>query len=214
MLTRLFLAGGVVAGLTACATPAPPLPAVFNFAGAGCATAPVLTGALSLIPEEERARHSVEAQVTSTSPCLNRENGSVPYVVYAMPADIGDKTLAVGGLLEAMRIFAPSVSVLDRDGRVTRTFEPHDYMFRGPAYSVQFRPREGDAYILVTSEPALVGQRHDAIQIGTNTTTVYTGYGASNITTGWDANTSRHFSHEGGVQVLVHDTDTEEDGAA
>ena len=214
MTARVLLAAGLAATVAACATAAPPLPAVLAFDGAGCTAAPALAGALSLIPEEERARHSVETQVTALTPCLTRDGESVPYVVYARPSDTDDKTLAVGGLLEAMRIFAPSVSVLDRDGRVTRTFEAHDYMFRGPAYSVQFRPRAGDAYVLVTSQPALVGQRHDAIQIGTNTTTVYTGYGASNITTGWDANTSRHFSHEGVVQVLVHDTDTEEEGEA
>lgn len=211
---KAALAAAAVAGLAAgCATAPAPLPAVLEYARQDCHAAPDVSAAISLTPEKETNGHLVTTVVGPQTPCLTRAGGSTPYLVYALPADLDDKTVAVGGVLEAMRILSPDVSVLDASGRVTRTFAPSDYFYRGPVYSVQFRPREGDAFVLVASDPARVGRRYDAINVGTNTTTVYTGFGAANFTTGVEASTSRMFSHEGAVQVIVYDTDTKEDGS-
>lgn len=205
----------VVAGaaLTAsCATAPPPLPPVLDYVRQDCHASPDVSAAVSLTPEKETNGYLVTTVVGPQTPCLTRAGMATPYVVYALPTDLGDKTLAVGGLLEAMRILSPEVSVLDARGRVTRTFAPSDYFHRGPVYSVQFRPRDGEAFVLVTSDPARVGRRYEAINVGTNTTTVYTGFGTANFTTGVEASTSRMFSHEGAIQVIVYDTDTKEDG--
>lgn len=205
----LVLTAGLVSG---CATAAPPAPAVLSYTGISCSASPNLANPISLVPEREMPRHSVEAQVNSVSPCLTVDGVSTPYAVFLVPTDFEDKTIAVGGLMEHMRVFSPSVTILDASGAVSRTFEPHDYMFRGAAYSVQFRPRAGETYIVVSADPARVGDRRDGIYVGTSTTTVYTGYGASNITTGVDMPTSHTFSWEGVVQVLVNDSDTDEEG--
>lgn len=196
-----------------CATAPPPLPAVLEYARQDCHAAPDVSTAISLTPEKETNGHLVTTVIGPRTHCLTRLGGPTPYVVYALPADLGDKTLAVGGVLEATRILSPEVSVLDARGQVTRTFASPEYFYRGPVYSVQFKPREGDAFVMVTSDPARVGRRYDAINVGTNTTTVYTGFGAANFTTGVEASTSRVFSHEGTVQVIVYDTDTREEGS-
>ena len=65
---------------------------------------------------------------------------------------------------------------------------------------MQFRPRAGEAFILVTAEPALVGQRYDSISIATYTTATYVGAGAVTWTSGVDSAHSRVFSYEGAVQ--------------
>lgn len=209
--TLVLVAG---AALTAgCATAPPPLPPVLEYARQNCDAAPNFSTAISLTPEKETNGHLVTTVIGPQTRCLTRAGVATPYVVYALPADLGDKTVAVGGVLEAIRILSPDISVLDDQGQVTRTFAPSDYFYRGPVYSVQFRPREGDAFVLVTSDPARVGRRYDAINVGTNTTMVYTGFGATNITTGVEAATSRMFSHEGMIQVIVYDTDTKEDGS-
>lgn len=211
---KVALASIAGAALTVgCATVEPPLPAVLEYARQDCHSAPDVSTAISLTPEKETNGHLVTTVVGPQTHCLTRAGGPTPYVVYALPADLGDKTLAVGGMLEAMRILSPDVSVLDARGQVTRTFAPSDYFYRGPVYSVQFKPREGDVFVLVTSDPTRVGRRYDAINVGTNTTTIYTGYGAANFTTGVEASTSRVFSHEGAVQVIVYDTDTKEEGS-
>ena len=134
----------------------------------------------------------------------------MPYVLYALPSDFGDKTLNVGSTLEAMRIFAPAVEVLDTQGELARTFERREYFYRGPVYSVQFRPRHSEAYLLVTAAPELVGQEYDSIQIGVATTVVPVGMYSAVVNTGTEAKQLRTFSYEGTVRVSINDTDTEE----
>lgn len=208
----LAFAAVVCAGGAGCATAPPPLPPVLQYARQDCDAAPNLSSAISLTPEKERNGHVVTTLVGPQTPCLGRAGGPAPYVVYALPADLGDKTIAVGGVLELLRILSPDVFVLDAQGQVVRGFTTADYFYRGPVFSVQFKPREGDAFILVATDPARVGRRYDAINVGTNTTTIYTGFGAANFTNGVEASTSRVFSHEGTIQVIVYDTDTKEDG--
>lgn len=203
-------AGGALA--SACATAVPPSPAVLEYSRAGCPATPDLSTAVSLTPKKETNGHIVTTVIGPESGCLQMGETSSPYALYALPSDIDDKTLSVGGVLEVLRILSPTVSVLGTDGAVRRTFAAEDYFYRGPVYSVQFRPEPGDAYVLVTTNPARVGQRYDSINVGTSTTAVYTGYGTANFTTGHEVNGSRAFSYEGAVQIIVYDSDTREEG--
>ena len=209
-LAALALVGALTA---ACATTpvTPPPMATLEYAGAGCTSAPDLTKAISLTPPKEQATFSVPApQATG---CLTRvDGGATPYVVYSLPADYADKTIIVGSVLEPHRILSPAVAILNRDGQESRSFDAADFLYRGPVFSVQFRPRETEAYVLVTTDPSRVGQHYDAITVGVATTTVYTGYGASNWSSGFETNLSRTFSWEGTAYVTVADTDTKEEG--
>ncbi|MGH7027135.1 MalM family protein [Brevundimonas sp.] len=209
-LRALAAIGLVGATAAACATAAPPPPAALAYARQDCSTTPDLSTAVSLTPDKERAVHLVATPVGPDTPCLNRAGTAVPYVVYAVPADFGDKTLNVGSALEQARIFAPSVEILDAQGDVTRRFERREYFYRGPVYSVQFRLRTGEAYLLVTAAPELVGQRYDAIQIGVATTVVSTGLYAAVVQTGTEAKQLRTFSYDGTVRVSINDTDIKE----
>lgn len=195
---------------SACATAAPPPPAMLAYARTDCSVAPDLSGAISLTPDKERAVHLVASPVGTETPCLLRAGRPLPYVVYTLPADFEDKTLNVGSTLEAMRIFAPSVEVLDSEGQVMRSFERREYFYRGPVYSVQFRPRHNEAYLLVTAAPELVGQQYDAIQIGVVTSVVPVGMYSAVVNTGVEAKQLRTFSYDGTVRVSINDTDTDE----
>ncbi|MET4684945.1 MalM family protein [Brevundimonas faecalis] len=212
-MTRVHAVGVISlygAMVSACATAAPPPPAMLAYARMDCSAAPDLSSALSLTPDKERAVHLVASPIGTDTPCLTRAGRSVPYVVYALPTDFEDKTLNVGSTLEAMRIFAPNVEVLDAQGRVTRTFEREEYFYRGPVYSVQFRPRQNESYLLVTAAPELVGQGYDAIQIGVATTVVPVGMYSAVVNTGTEAKQLRTFSYDGTVRVSINDTDTDE----
>jgi hypothetical protein len=211
MRIKPLLGVGLTAALlAACASVPPPAPPVLAFARQDCDATPNLTTAISLTPPKETRTHFVSTVVTAQTACLARDGRTSPYVVYALPADRGDKTLIVGGMLEGSRILSPGITLLDAEGHVTRSFAAADFLYRGPVYSVQFRPRETEAYVMVDVDPARVGARYDAINVGTNTTTISTGYITSNFTTGVEAKTSRIFSWEGTVHVTVNDSDTEE----
>jgi hypothetical protein len=202
------LAALAVTGLLAgCATKPPP-PAVTAFARASCVAAPDLAAAVGLTPEKEKAVHTVTTPVNAETPCLRLPGGPRPYVVYALPADTHDKSLIIGGLLEAVRIVPPDVTLLDREGRVVRSFQASDYYFRGPVYSVQFTPRAGEAYALVTVDTNRVGQRYDSIAIGTSTTSTYVAGVTATWMSGVDTAQSRTFSYEGSIQATVFDSET------
>lgn len=200
----------VCAGVMACAS-VPPPQAVLEYARQNCASQPDLATAQSLTPDRKKAVHSVSTQVNGQTPCVTTTGGAAsPYVLYVLPSDHDGKTITVGASLEVVRIFAPHVAVLDAHGAVTRTFASDQFMYRGPVYSVLFRPRAAEAYIIVTAEPSLVGQRYDSINISTATSSTYAAGATISWTTGVDATQSRVFSYEGAVIVTVHDTTTEE----
>lgn len=212
-MRALLLAGLVPAlGLAGCATTVePPPPPLLAWDRADCDASPDLGRTVRLTPKKETAVHVVSTPLGYGSPCLSQEGGAGPYVVYALPTDLDDKTLIVGGLLGYDRIFSPRVRVLDAEGRETRGFVDSDWFSRGPVYSVQFRPRPGDAFVVVSADPSRVGRTESAINVGTNTTVIYTGYGASNWTTGQERHATRVFAYDGEVRVTINDTDTEED---
>ena len=209
-MKRLLTATCLLLATSGCATAVAPLPPLLEYVGTDCRTEVDLARAIGLTPEKETNGFVVVAEVGPGSPCHLSGSRGAPYVLFALPADYEDKTIAVGGSLEPLRIFSPEVSVLAADGREMRALPAGDFFYRGPVYSVQFRPRAGEAFLLVKADPGRVGQRYDAINVGTNTTTIYTGFGASNITTGVEANNSRVFSYHGAVQVIVYDTDLED----
>lgn len=214
-----LMAAGFLLGSCAAMPPAPP--AVLTATSRDCALRPDLASAVSLVPDKERSLHHVAVQVGSATPCVQREGLNTAYVLYALPADLDDKTLTVGGYLEPLRILSPRVELLDATGNTIRQFRSDDYMYRGLTYSVLFRPRPDERFILVTIDPTRVGQRYDSIAIGTNTSATAAPVaglaaglvGSGNITTGTDVSLSRTFSYEGAVQAIVNDSDTEEQPA-
>lgn len=210
---KLVLTAGAAAVLSGCVTATPPAPPVVEFTRSGCGAID-LARAVSLTPPKERALFLVNQPVAADSPCAIQDGSASAYALFALPDDMGDKTLTVGGVLEATRILSPRVTVLDGEGRIVRSFRSDEYMYRGLNYSVLFRPRTPERYVLVTIDPARVGQTYDSIAIGTSTTATYTPYGPIMITTGADGAQSRIFSYEGSVQVIVNDSDTKEEASA
>lgn len=211
MQLRSLLALGLTGGLlAACATVPPPPPPTTTFARQDCVATPSLANAVSLTPPKPRREHVVNAAVTAQSPCVQRAAGPTPYVVFALPTDRDDKVLSVGGVLEGVRVFSPEVAVLSADGEVTRTFDRGEYFFRGPVFSMQFTPRENEAYVLVTADGARVGQGYSSIVTGMQTTTVATPAVIFSINSGTEAGQHRTFSYDGTVQVTIFDRDLEE----
>lgn len=203
---RTFVRLGVLASaaaLAACAT-APP-PAVVTYTAASCATTPDLGRALSLTPSKPKVEHIVTTKLDATAPCLDQAGAKRPYALYALPIDAVQKTLTVGAVTEQARVFAPEVTVLDASGRTTRTFQPHEYFFRGDLYSVQFVPKPGDAFVLVSADPTKVGQRYEAVATGTASTSTYAGGVMMTWTSGVDQKIARTYSYAGAVQAVVHD---------
>ncbi|ESQ76688.1 hypothetical protein [Asticcacaulis sp. AC402] len=198
--------------LQACATVPPPPPpmAVTDLSGKTCATEPSTTNAVSLTPVKKQIVHTVSTLVDVKSPCLSAGDGSLSnYVVYAIPASGENHTITVGGVQEAIRTFAPTVTLLQADGKVTRTFGEDRFALLGNTLGVQFRPLPAERFIVVQSNPGLVGQSVATVE--TRITSTY-GYAAPTAYSygysytherGADGKHERTFSHEGYISVTV-----------
>lgn len=203
----LFILALALGGAGACATIPPG--AVTTYAPAACGDVD-LTRAASLTPPRERAVHEVAAQLGGEGPCATFDGAASPYLLFALPQDRDDKTFTVGATVEQARIAAMTVSLLDAEGLSLRTLPQDDFMFRGVGYSVVFRARPDERYILVSANPAQIGTEHESIAIGVQSSVTATPYGVVATNWGTDEAARRVFSYEGGVTVIVNDSDTDE----
>lgn len=196
--------------LAACTTtpPVPPKSAVLTLDGKNCEAQISVDNNLSLTPPKKAIMHEVSTEINIGSKCVETDGQKANYIVYAIPAAPQNHTITIGGSLDVLRTFAPDVSILDMNGKVSRTFAPDQYAYLGHIYGVQFRPGENDRYILVKSDPKLVGVEKSALETRVNVSTGYAagvgGYGTTyNTYTGTEAKKSRVFSHEGLISVTI-----------
>ena len=130
------------------------------------------------------------------------------YVVYELPASPENHTLTVGGLKEGLRSFAPKVVILDGAGAIMRSFDKDRLTNFGNTFSVQFRPPIQSRFVLVQSDPDLVGTVMSSFETNVISSTNYTfnpsGYGGAYTSqSGQEGARTRSFSHEGDVVVYI-----------
>jgi hypothetical protein len=192
----------------ACATtPVVIPPAVTEITGKTCVQAPDLTTAVALAPPKKRADHFVNTVVDNTKSCLNIDGKAANYIVYSLPDFPDNHTITLGGVQEQLRTFAPIISILDKDGKTTRAITDDRLSVLGNVYGISVRPAVTDKYILVTSNPLLVGKEtstHET-RIAVSTNYAYNPYGGTTYNTyrGVEAKANRTFSHEGTIGVTV-----------
>lgn len=209
---KLALAGLPLMMLCACASappPAPPSEAVLTIANKTCADEPALTDAISLTPSDKKSMSAVSTLVDAAKPCLTKAGVSSNYVVYAIPQNGDNLIVTVGGVQEALRTFAPSVSLLDASGKVTRAFADDRFAVLGETLGVQFRPTPQERYILVYSNAALIGKSISTVETRLSSSSGYapaTAYSAGysyQTSRGVEGKHDRMYSHEGRVNVIV-----------
>jgi len=97
------------------------------------------------------------------------------------------------------------VELLDANGRTTRVFGPEDQQIVGASRAVQIRPRDEDAYVLVTANSGLIGSAIERVSLGTQTSYTSTGYAVVSYSTGADEAGQHAFSYDGNVVVQLQD---------
>ena len=210
MNRNLFIAFGAAALLGGCTTTTPAIPPTLAYDRPACPTVVDTAGAIGLTPEKDKAIWTVDAHLAGNGACLRRGAVAAPYLVFALPDAAHAKMVEIGSVLELERVLSPKVVLLDAAGAETRSFRRDQYMFRPGLLSIQFVPQVNERYALVTVDPEPVGESHDTIVSNTSTTTVYTGFGASNWRSGQERMMSRGFSYEGPVRALVYRPDKDD----
>ncbi len=188
--------------MSACGAPPGP-PPVTDLSTLACAASPNLVGAPSLLLDKGKP---VIVDLGATPACLVYPDGSrASYVALNLPFAPGVYLVTVSSKLVGNVLFAPRVSLLGPTGAVLRQVPQEDFNFHGDLLSVGLRITPDIRYVLVTSEPASVGQgdSHVSTVITAGTYTSFVGKAA--ITRSYSGGTERTdnfvYTHNGTVIV-------------
>jgi hypothetical protein len=149
--------------LAGCSHPPP----VLSLNGRVCDPTPNLTKAVPLpAPGGSDVSQTVEFQATGA--CLDTESGPALYAAFALPAATQPYILEVkardqqaqlaGG--DGYSLPAPHLTLLDAAGKPVRA---PDFIYRGNGASVLIRLHAEERFVLIASDPTLVGQKESRI---------------------------------------------------
>ncbi|MFD2263934.1 hypothetical protein ACFSM5_13615 [Lacibacterium aquatile] len=193
---RLFALLGAAAAfsLSACVAGPPPEAAVLNLDFSKCVAKPDIASARPLAAEQEL----VPVAVDKNSACLETPAGRATYVAFKLPAspallDIFSLPNGTGNFL------SPRAMLLDADGVQLREIARDNFLFRANRLHAAVRQRPGEAYLVVTSDPASIGQTSDRV----SSHAVYTHTGYAMVTSGYDVKNLVLFAHNGSVGVAT-----------
>lgn len=145
----------------ACESTSPPPSAVLSFTStAGCAEGLAAERAEVVTVKKRQNSGNITTQVSAASACQVEKGVELPYALYRLPRGVDIQSVQAGGVFQINRIFAADVMTLDESLSPVRHFGPDAFFHRGGSWSVFFRPREQERYILVRANPELVGKSY------------------------------------------------------
>lgn len=184
--------------LMACAKPPPPL---LTITAQNCVATPALSLALPVLL---KADTPTKATLDDTTACL-QPAGQSPrlYAVFSLPQASVPYFLSVSSQIRGRGVLAPYVVLLDGTGTVRREISHDNFMFRGSSLYTAFHPQVGEQYLLVASDPNVIGQKSSGIVGVVQTTTVATGTGFFMMNTGRESTQTLTRAHGGVVEVAA-----------
>lgn len=196
----------LLGGLSACTTTKAPEPVLtLLLDGRACAREPDLTTARALALATNKA---ITVAVDEKMPCLSDSIGDPSvYAVFSLPQAMEEFLVSVTSMPQGQTLFAPRVMMVDENGRVMREVPRDVFVFHGPALYLGLRARQGERYLVVASDPKVVGQQVSHIQSATQSNT----YGAVtsaggfyvNINTGSETTNDYTYAHNGSIVVAA-----------
>lgn len=196
----------LVGGLSACTTTQGPEPVLtLALDGRACARDPDITMPRALVLASNK---SVTVAVDEKMPCLADGTGdSSVYAVFSLPQAMEEFLVSVTSMPQGRTLFAPRVMMLDESGRAMREMPRDVFVFHGPALYLGLRVRQGERFLVVASDPKVVGQQVSHIQSATqsNTYGVATTGGAVfvNVNTGSEITSDYTYAHNGSITVAA-----------
>lgn len=161
MQSILKLMPALAVAAAACATAPPPPPeASLTFQGAAiCSATLQAMDATPITLEAPTGQHYAAVPITAAaSPCLTGEGTARPYALLRLPEAQNIASINVGALLEARRVFAAEVVLLNADMSVSRHLGPETFRHRGKTWSALVRPQPGETFVAIMANPDLIGE--------------------------------------------------------
>jgi hypothetical protein len=191
-------AAALAAAVAGCAkTPAPP--PVTSLDGRSCAAAPELDGArpLSL---EEGDKETVE--LGPSAPCWQADSRSLStYAVFRLPTAEQSYVITVRSAPVGEALFAARLALLDEKGAITRELGCDTFHFQGPILYQAIRSRPAERYLVVASDPSVVGKQVSQVIGSVSTQMVTTGTAFFSVYTGREDTSVHTFAHNGSLTV-------------
>ncbi len=132
-----------------------------------CTPTPDLSEPIPLTSETPTGQIIAQTIVNQETKCLSSDDGpDTPYKLFAIPQATNTASINAGTMLDHI-VVPVTVSTLDANGEVVRSYSMNDMVRRGSTQSVLLRPVDEEAYILIQVDPSLIG---DAYQIALNST--------------------------------------------
>jgi hypothetical protein len=192
----------MAATLTGCAAkPAPP--PVVDLTTMQCNESPVLGGAVLLAfdPKDDK---QTPVLLDNSAGCLSGPNGSrMLYKVFELPHTGTPYILHVTAAPWANTILAPRAALLDESGIAKRTTSHADFTFRGNSLAAFLRSHDDERYLVVSSDPEVLGTSVTRINEGINQQMVAAGPVFMNYYSGSDTATNLILSAAGNAVIVI-----------
>ncbi len=157
----VLLAALPLAILAACA-PKPP-PPLLSMEGRQCTPLPDLATAHAVLVDDK----DVSITLDEKTACLDvHAERKLAYVVFGLPAVDQPYLLSVTSIPIGEGLFFPKLTLLDGNGKVLREISPDVFLPHGAALHAGLRPHPDERYLIVSSDPATIGQTNSQLTEG------------------------------------------------
>jgi hypothetical protein len=185
--------------LAACATEPGPLP-ITNLDARDCAARPDLDGARALPLEADKP---VTVKIDRDTACWAANEGAKSsYVVFRLTESTEPYLISVTSVALGSTLFAPRLALLDERGEILRQLSHNSFVFHGSSLYAGIRVHLGERYLIVASDPDVVGQGFSQVSGATRSTVVPVGVGAfAAVYTGSESIQAYTYAHNGSMTV-------------
>lgn len=201
MMPRWLLCLCAAAALAGCRTTTPDLAPLVQIAPASCSTEPDVTRAHPLPFDVEEKAEPLRLTIEGQSPCLDESGAKSLYEVVALPELSYPVIVTVRSLPSTSGILAPRIVLLDKDGKRLRELDRKAIHFRGTALTAMLRTRPEERYLVIASDPEVVGEDISRVNGAVNQQMVSTGAFMFAVHTGSESTASMTYAHNGTIQV-------------
>ena len=193
-----------IAAVAACGNKMKGPPPIVDISARDCTARPVLDGAKPVPLDADKA---VTVTFDGNSPCWQAADGRRVYGAFALPQGADPILVTVVSSPLGTGLLSPRALLLDQQQAIVREVARDGFRFHGASLYVGIRLHANERYLVVTSDPAMVGAHVSQIVESTSTSgasvVVPGGIAFYQIHMGADANLDFVYSHNGTVVVAA-----------
>jgi hypothetical protein len=145
----------------------------------------------------------VKVTVDDNTACLQTSGMRHAFVLFRLPDSPEPTLISVSSIVTGGTLFAPHLALLDSSGTSMREIGREAFVFRGMSLNAGLRPREGERYLLVYSDPATVGQQESRIVGLTQASAVAAGPVIVSVYSGNEMTLGHTLAHNGTIEVSL-----------